>query len=186
MTLRPSLEARKYLGQRETKENGKGNAGFVNQAFLTEMIEEGWQKFWAWCCVLQRVVYVNSYPEHTTLLRKLFSPSVLTTLNNFRNAGFIVGTKPVIDSLAVWQSFKDGHAQITGHIGCVSSVDVNKLRFSDISGNTNSAGSREGDTCAEKDHSYDKEAFLVNNGLRLIGFIHVPLKLEVMDQQKTK
>lgn len=152
----------KYLGQRETA----GNSGFVDPIFEIEMKEEGWQKTWAWCCVFVRVVAVNTFPEQTEKLRKLVTPSVMQTFRNFRDAGYAISYTPTVDYLVFYQSYKNGNPQGTGHIGIVSKA--NGELYSDISGNTNEAGSREGVMVGEKDHRLNLK---VDNGLRCIGFI---------------
>lgn len=91
MTL--SEEARKYLGEREIS----GNLGFVDPAFEAEMKEEGWQKTWAWCCVLVRLVSVNTFTDHVAHLRKLITPSVMQTFRNLRNAGYAISFTPTVD-----------------------------------------------------------------------------------------
>lgn len=160
-----SEEARKYLGQREIS----GNAGFVDPAFEAEMKEEGWQKGWAWCCVFARVVAVNCHPEKAAELRKLFSPSVVQTFRNFRDAAYIIREIPEIDCLVFYQSYKDGKPKETGHIGIISKVG-NGI-YEDISGNTNETGSREGVLVGEKSHNSNNS--LVLNGLRRIGIIKI-------------
>lgn len=163
MTL--SEEARKYLGQHEIS----GNMGFVNPAFQAEMVEEGWAKTWAWCCSFARVVAVNTYPEATEKLRKLLTPSVMQTFRNLRNAGYAISYTPMVDYFVFYQSYKNNNPQGTGHIGIVSKA--NGDLYSDISGNTNEAGSREGIMVGEKDHRLNTT---VTNGLRCIGFIKLP------------
>ena len=165
--MRLSDEARKYLGQREIS----GNAGFVDPAFEAEMKEEGWQKGWAWCCVVARLWAVNCWPDKADNIRKLFSPSVIQTYRNFRDTAYVSREIPQVDGLVFYQSYKDGSPKETGHIGVISSVDLNGRRYMDISGNTNEAGSREGILVGEKSHSFENTN--VENGLRRIGIFKV-------------
>lgn len=162
MTL--SQEAMKYLGKREVS----GNAGFVDPIFEVEMKEEGWQKGWAWCCVFLRVVAVNTHPEKTEELRKFITPSVVQTFRNFRDAAYAIAYLPQTDYAVFYQSYKDGKPQSTGHVGIVTKA--NGDLYTDISGNTNETGSREGVIVGLKDHRLDTT---VVNGLRCIGFIKI-------------
>jgi hypothetical protein len=163
MTL--SEEARKYIGQKEIS----GNMGFVNPAFEKEMVEEGFRKTWAWCAIFVRLVALNTYPDQSPKLRRYFSPSVMTTFRNFRNAGYAISFTPAVNYLVFYQMFKNGKGQGTGHIGIVSKI--NGMTYNDISGNTNEAGSREGNIVAEKEHKLN---LTTANGLRCIGFIKLP------------
>lgn len=165
--MTPSENAKTYIGQMEVS----GNAEFVDPAFSEEMKEEGWQYFWAWCAVFMKVVYKNAYPHLSTIFNKLFSPSAVQTCHNFRAAGWIMVDIPVMDGLVVWEKYKNGRATGKGHIGCIS--DVRGLEFTHISGNTNGAGSREGDRVAPKDSSATPEAWKVNDGMRLVGIIDI-------------
>lgn len=158
-------EARKYLGQREVP----GNMGFVDPAFEAEMIEESWRKTWAWCCVFIRVIAVNAFPEHAAKLRKLITPSVMQTFRNLRDAGYAISYTPTVGYICFYQLYKNGKPQGTGHVSVVSKA--NGELYSDISGNTNEAGSREGIQVGEKDHRLNTK---VDNGLRAIGFIKLP------------
>ncbi len=162
MTL--SQEAMKYLGKREIS----GNNGFVDPIFEIEMKEEGWQKGWAWCCVFLRVVAVNTHPEKTAELRKLITPSVVQTFRNFRDAAYPIRYLPEQDSIVFYQSYKNGNAQGTGHVGIVTKAEGEL--YTDISGNTNETGSREGVIVGLKDHRLNLN---VDNGLRCIGFVKI-------------
>lgn len=165
--MRPSDEARRYLGQKEIK----GNAGFIDPAFQTEMVEEGFQKGYAWCMLFARVVYVNCYPEKAIELRKLFVPGVLNTFRNLQAAAYPIGNLPQIDSLVVWRQMKNGKQTGFGHAGICSALHGDTYNFKSIEGNTSSPGVREGWIVAENPH---KLLGKVQNGLELLGFVHVP------------
>lgn len=161
---RPSIEARKYIGQKEIL----GNKGFQDPAFESEMREEKWQTGYAWCMVFARVVFVNSFPERSAELRKLFVPGVLNTFRNLRNAAYTIDLVPQVDSLVIWAQMKDGKRTGFGHAGIVS--EVTATGFKSIEGNTSSPGVREGWMVAENAHKLNYSA---TNGLRLIGFIKI-------------
>lgn len=180
---RPSEELRKYLGFRETKENGKGNAGFDHPDFQAEMVEEHWQKFWPWCCSFMRVIYVNAYDAFKVQLRRLFTPSVLITLENCRKAGLDIidshttGRYPAVDWAVFWQEFKGGKPQGTGHIGCITAFR-NDWTFDSGEGNTDSAGSREGVMVAIKSHRTNWD---VQDGLRVVAFVNFPSYIKSLE-----
>jgi hypothetical protein len=60
-----------------------------------------------------------------------------------------------------------------GHAGVV--VEAHDNYFKSVEGNTNDAGGREGYIVAEKRRYY---TFDVDNGLRLLGFVHPEMKDE--------
>lgn len=161
--MRPSEEARKYLGQKETK----GNSGFLDAAFEAEIKQEGWQKGFAWCMCFARVVYINCYPEKQAELRKLFTPGVLKTFNNLRDASYPIGNMPQIDALVCWKQMKEGKATGFGHAGIVTQLTQDG--FKSIEGNTSSPGVREGWIVAENTHSLNPAG-----SLKLLGFVQIP------------
>lgn len=163
---RPSDEARKYIGQKEIL----GNKGFVDPMFSAEMIEEGFQKGYAWCMLFARVVYVNAYPEKTAELRKLFLPGVLNTYNNLKDAAYPIGNLPQIDSLAIWAQVKEGKRTGFGHAGIVSGLIPDG--FKSIEGNTSGEGVREGWIVKENTHKIAEKGRL--NGLKLLAFVMIP------------
>lgn len=176
--MRLSENALSYLGEMEIKKDvtndGKdnpefGNFGFAHAAFQVEMIEEGWQKGWAWCSIFAKVVSVNCFPEDCNILRSLFSPSAVQTFNNFKKAGYSIHSLPVVDSIVIWQSYKDGKPLTTGHAGIV--VHTNEKdpeAFESIEGNTSTKDVREGYIVDRHPHRVVQE---VTNGLKVLGFI---------------
>lgn len=164
--MRPSENAKLYLGQKEIL----GNKGFQDKEFQSEMIEEGFQKGYAWCMLFCRVVYVNCYPEKIKELRKLFVPGVLNTYRNCKDAAYPIGELPQIDSMAIWAQVKEGKQTGFGHAGIVSGLVENG--FKSIEGNTSGEGVREGWLVNENTHKIAEKNRI--NGLRLIGFVHVP------------
>lgn len=168
--MRPSEEARRYLGKTEIL----GNKGFTDPEFEAEMREEGWQTGYAWCMILCRVVYVNCYPEKAKELRKLIVPGVLNTFRNLRDAAYPIGNVPQIDSLVIWAQMRDGKQTGFGHAGICTQILNNG--FKSIEGNTSSPGVREGWIVAENAHGLN---FSAMKGLRLLGFVHIPKPITI-------
>lgn len=164
--MRPSDEARKYIGQKEIL----GNKGFVDPAFQAEMLEEGFHVGYAWCMLFCRVVYVNIYPEKMAELRKLFVPGVLNTYRNLRDAAYPIGNLPQIDSMAIWAQVKEGKETGFGHAGIVSALVPDG--FKSIEGNTSGEGVREGWIVRENSHKIAEKGRL--NGLKLKAFVMIP------------
>ena len=176
MTL--SENALSYLGQMEVKKDVTkdginnpvyGNFGFVDKAFEDEMLEEGWHPGWAWCSIFAKVVAVNCHPEDEKILRSLFSPSAVQTFNNFKKAGYSIHSLPVVDSIVIWQSYKDGKPLETGHAGIV--VHTNEKdpeAFESVEGNTSTKDIREGYIVDRHPHRVNQQ---VTNGLKVLGFI---------------
>jgi hypothetical protein len=170
--MRPSENAATYIGEQEVKKDGKyGNYGFVNPAFQAELIEEGWHVGWAWCAIFAKVVFNNCFPQNAKVLSSLFSPSAVQTYNNFKKAGYAVSVIPSVDSLVIWQHYKNGVAESTGHAGIVVSVNIKDPQaFESIEGNTSVPGEREGFIVRRNPHRVNMD---VQTGLRILGFVTV-------------
>lgn len=156
------LEARKYIGKREKP----GNSGFFDGAFEADMVDEGWQKGWAWCSIFARLVFRKVYPEKEEL-KKLFNPSAVKTFQNFKDAGYPISIKPAVGSLVIWQQQKNGKPHWTGHAGIVEKVFDDEA-FQAIEGNSNVAGSRDGDRVIPRSRRVVDD---VPNGLKVLGFV---------------
>jgi len=159
--------ASEYIGQEELP---GANVGFKDKDFHAAMKQVGWRKGLAWCAYFVMRA-IRTAHERGEVYANLVSPSAVATYNAYKRAGRVIRV-PKPGSLAVWQNYKGGMAQSTGHIGIVadprpvagSAVDV----FWSIEGNTNEAGGREGDCVALKTRplSFAKKT----NGLVLLGF----------------
>jgi hypothetical protein len=162
--------ARKYIGQTEKPQN----SGFTDADFQKKMEEVGFQKGHAWCAYFGELVVKEVYPEKFDLLDKLCSASAVKFFRNFQKAGFVITQTPAPGCIVVWMSVKNGKAfpseeQPTGHLGI--STDVMAVnRFACVEGNTNDNGGREGYIVAERIRTIIPN---VQNGLRLLGFIHI-------------
>lgn len=161
--------AQSYIGQKE-KPN---NSGFVDKTFEEQMRQAGWQHGWAWCSIFCKLVWLNAYKSmeditpgigRIALVKKLFSPSTLTTFRQFKEAGKSVSDKPQVGDVVIWQHGKGA----TGHAGIVIEVGPGN-EFSTVEGNTNEAGGREGDRVAIKKRKTGIP--YTATGLNLVGFI---------------
>lgn len=166
---RPSEIALKYLGQTEKP----GNSGFNDATFEARMNQVGFQKGQAWCAYFSELVFKEAYPEKFKELDKLFSGSTIQTFRNFRDAAYPIGNVPQIDSLVIWQSYKEGKALTTGHAGIVVSIK-STWEFESVEGNTAGGGSREGWIVARHPR---KVLASVANGLKVLGFIQINGKI---------
>jgi len=134
------------------------------------MEEVGFQKGHAWCSYAAELFFKEAIPERFAELDELFSGSTILTFNNFKNAGYMISQVPRLDHLVIWQTMKEGKAMATGHAGIVSEV-TSTWEFKSIEGNTSDAKSREGYIVAE----HSRKVFAsVANGLKILGFIHIP------------
>lgn len=156
--------AAKYIGQREQI----GNVFDMNTPLGKLVKESGQNNGEAWCAYFAEGVCVQAYPEKRDILRKLFSASAVKTVENFRFSGYVVGQWPILGSIVVWRRHKEGQPTWQGHIGIVSKV-IDNNNFEAIEGNTNSAGSREGDSVQIK----RRDMLPRDNGLNVIGFIRL-------------
>jgi hypothetical protein len=160
--------AESFVGQEEIS----GNQGFKNSKFQKIMESVGWVRSHAWCSYFGEVCWtlsVKDNQETLNRLEKLFSGSAVRTLQKFEDAGFLRSSKPVIGSLAIWQTRKSGKKMSTGHVGIVVSVSKDGKSFTTIEGNTNGGGGREGDVVAKKVRVFN---WHIHSGLELQGFIH--------------
>ena len=157
--------AKKDIGKKEKR----GNTGFEDPHLEKAMKDVGWQAGWAWCAGIQEKWIREAFPERATELNGFFVPSATATFRNLKNAGFSVSMVPSPGALVYWQRMQDGNAQWQGHAGVVSRV-ISETEFYSIEGNTNSAGSREGDSVQEKQRYVRSD---VQNGLKVIGFVTI-------------
>lgn len=160
--------ARKDLGKKEKS----GNIGFQDKQLESDMRAVGWHPGWAWCASIQEKWIWEAYPQLKDQVSGYFVPSAVATFRNLKNAGYKVSMLPTPGALVYWQRMKDGEAQWQGHAGVVSKV-VSETEFYSIEGNTNSAGSREGDSVQEKHRVVRPD---VQNGLKVIGFVTITTK----------
>lgn len=155
--------ARKYVGKKEKP----GNTGFIDSEMEKDMKAVGWQNGHSWCEYFIEMIAWRAYPERIQELRGHFVPSAVNSYRNLLRAGYKASLTPEVGSFMFMQRMKDGIAQWQGHCGIVSEV-ISETKFKSIEGNTNSAGSREGDSVQEKTRQVISN---VEDGLKVIGFI---------------
>jgi hypothetical protein len=163
--MRPHEVAAKYIGQTEKP----GNSGFNDAEFEKRMRAAGFQTGQAWCAYFCELVFKETYPTKFAELDKLFSGSTIQTFRNFRDAAYLIGNVPQVDALVIWQSYKAGKPQATGHAGIVSKM-VSTWEFESIEGNTSDAKSREGYIVARHQRKVLAD---VKDGLKVLGFITI-------------
>lgn len=156
--------AQATIGQKEIS----GNLGFQSQEFERLMKEVGWHEGDQWCVYFAKLTWYNRSPDWLKpKIKKSISGSSQQTWENVsKDPAFVVSKIPKPGDMVIWQTYKNGVGEWSGHAGIVTKVGFND--FKTIEGNTNDAGSREGYTVAPKDRPFN---FDVNNGLRLKGFI---------------
>lgn len=173
MTL--SEAAFSHLGQKEIK----GNQGFHDPEFEKRMKEVGFQKGHSWCVYFTELCAKETHPERHDEFDKLFTPNAMATIDKFRKAGYTIHTTPKKDTIVIWQKYKNGEPEFIqdgktkwylGHAGICVNVK-NSWIFDAVEGNTNAAGSREGEEVARKIGR--KCLAKVGNGLKVVGFIEL-------------
>lgn len=161
MTL--SEIARLDVGKKEKL----SNTGFEDPTLEKEMKAVGWVPGWSWCaCIQERWVW-KAFPEEKEKVKGLFVPSAVNTFRNLVKAGYKHSMIPTVDALVYWQRIQDGKPQWTGHAGVVSKV-ISDREFWSVEGNTNQAGSSNGDGVYEKHRAVRID---VQDGLKIIGFV---------------
>lgn len=162
--MNPVEVAKKYLGMKENPGNKFDDSTILGQALHKAGQKDGE----AWCAYFCEAVFCEAYPDRNTELRQLFSASAVQTFKNFKEASHLINELPMSGNLVVWQKYKEGKETWQGHIAIIDSVN-NDGSFYTIEGNTNSEGSREGDSVQRKLRKMIK----TDNGLNIIGFIQV-------------
>jgi hypothetical protein len=158
--------AKSYIGQTEIK----GNKGFIDPDFEDLMRSVGFQTNHAWCSYFAELVWRQAYahdPAALAIIKKLFSGSSYRTLRNFEKAGYKAEKTARAGSIVIWRKKRNWEYSRFGHVGIC--IEVGDDYFKTVEGNTNAAGSREGETVAMKTRKY---SFQKENGLELAGFIH--------------
>ena len=153
-------KALSFLGQREIS----GNKGFINPDFDALMRKYGFMTGDAWCLHFVRMVW-RECGERTTLI----SPSAVGTMRLASSNGNW-HTKPIVGSVAIFRSFKDGKPLSTGHGAIVTEVRADGYTTCD--GNTNDKGGREGIMVALRHRHLTPEHWTRRDGLRLMGFVY--------------
>lgn len=162
--------AKMFEGVQEIPEN----QGFKDRFLSYVMDVVGFEKGYAWCMLFATVcadLYFTQFDS--TLVNKYkecFTPGAVSSFNNFKKKfPEMISDTPDVNSIAIWQRYKNGKATWRGHAGIV--VFLNGSVLLSVEGNTNEKGSREGDGV------YIKERNIYGNpetGLRLKGFINLP------------
>ncbi len=138
-----------FVGQKEIR----GNMGFKDAFFMRLMESVGWRTTWSWCSLFCKLVYTEASKKmglNPKNITKFISPSVQRTRNNFIKAGIPIETdwrKVKPGAYISWVSASD---RTKGHTGILVEFLENGKKMKTIEGNTNSEGSREGDSVAIK------------------------------------
>lgn len=164
--------AKRYVGFQEKP----GNKGWYDKAFEKGMRLIGFQTGHAWCAYFTEKVWFDSFTalkdtDHLEGLEKLFSGSTQKTFSNIKKHGeeygFGIHYVPQPGDVVIWYNAKktwQGHAAIV-----LAVLDNDKIIT--IEGNTNGAGSREGDGVFQKTRNIKR-----NGDLKLKGFIRAYFK----------
>jgi len=173
-----------YIGFKE-KPN---NSGFQDRTLETYMRDIGWRPGDSWCVDFAKVCWYLSISNDTVrnLAMKLIVGNSQSTLANFENyikstgianpreQWFIISDSAIVGSIVIWQHYKNGIPEWSGHAGIVDSVFKHRYYdFHTIEGNTNDNGSSNGDRVLPKYRRYNYTAV---NGLRTKKFICINLK----------
>jgi len=158
-----------YIGRTEKT----GNMGFHDPAFEKEMIAAGWKQKDAWCATFIKMVFRKLWTGDTLkAVNAQFDAGAKRTADKVKSAGlFETGTEPEPGAIVVWLH---GYGP-AGHMGMVRGVDLKNNTMSTVEGNTNGAGSREGDSVAGKLRTIKRP--FTKTGLNVYLYIYPRLKL---------
>lgn len=141
--------ANSFVGQKEIS----GNMGFKQPFFMRLMESVGWKKSWAWCSMFCKLVYTEAYKKmglDPKTITQYISPSVQRTRGNFIKAGFPLQTDWRQVRPGAYISWVSASDRTKGHTGILVEFLDGGKKMKTIEGNTNSEGSREGDSVAIK------------------------------------
>lgn len=145
-----------------------GNTGWKNPGFEVSMKKAGWYNTAPWCAFFTKMVWTEVYADHPGIKKMVSSwlnGSAKQSLVQARsNADFSTGNIPKPGAIVIWLKGKGP----SGHAGIVVSVSGNTMTT--IEGNTNGAGSREGDCVAQKLRTVTRD--YQATGLNIAGFIY--------------
>jgi len=161
-------QARQYIGYREKP----GNRGFLRAAFQEAMYAVGWRDTHPWCVYFCELVWTEFYTKNDDRklpdIKRLFTGGAVRTWKRFvKDPNWTTSYEPVVGGVLIFQTYKNGKPQTTGHAAISTSSSSENLKS--IDGNTNDKGGREGYIVAVKyrPHNQGKQ-----NGLIYLGCIH--------------
>jgi len=157
-------------------ENGV-NASFTNSVFQAMMKSVGWKSGEAWCMYLAKAVHVDAFKNEYSNINKILTGSTQTSWNNAKNDTtgtykVITSGKPQKGDIAIWQNTSNPS---TGHAGIV--IGRSGETFKTVDGNTNLAGSSEGDKVLIKERPLAYGEKISGSNLKLLGFIRKKIKI---------
>jgi len=157
--------AAKYAGQKEIP----GNKGWVDKDFEKRMKKMGWMYGQPWCMYLTKLVWYEAYRElypNDSAISAIVTVNItggsLDTAARVRKwKDFEFSQTPQVGAIVIWQkTSKTGHGAIV--IGCKEGSDI----ISTFEGNTNVAGSRDGEVSMNR-----KRDLKAKSSLQLVGFV---------------
>jgi len=159
LILRSALD---FVTEREIP----GNQGWEDPRFETLMKLTGWQMGEAWCTYfIEAILITVGLKEHA----KVISAGAVQTFNNCKVSPlFKIHSVPEVGDIVIWQNYKDGKPDWSGHAGiCVA---MGKGLLVCVEGNSNAEGAREGIEVAIK---LRNPQIMSQNGLQILGFIGI-------------
>jgi hypothetical protein len=163
--------ATKYIGTKESKGNVfvEDTNKFNDKVEFAVLVHQAGQKDGeSWCAYTGEVFFKLSYPEHFKEFDKLFSANCVQTLENFRKAGYGISSIPKLGAVMILRHYTDGVPDSHGHMGVVTVLHSN-TEWTSVEGNTNKAGSREGEIIGAK----SRDLMYHPTGMRVEGFIMI-------------
>lgn len=134
-----------YASWYDGRKEKKGNSGFENEAFEKEMKTTGWYLGAAWCMFFVILIWKKVFKEdkeaYASIL-KTFNGSAKQTADRVKKEGYWeTGDEPEPGAICIWLL---GNGP-SGHAAIVKSKDLKTNTMYNVEGNTNGAGSREGE-----------------------------------------
>lgn len=136
-------EANKWLHVREIG----NNRSFNDPEFEKLMKEVGWRPGYAWCVLFCKAVWWSVYrgTEHEKAVLNVLQPGGQLSWRKAKIHPYVMARQqPVVGGVTIMKT-----GQTTSHAWIATEI-LDEFRMRSIEGNTNSAGSREGDAVETK------------------------------------
>lgn len=164
---RAGVFAQKFVGIGEFG----ANKGFTDSVFQSMMKHVGWKGGEAWCMYFAKAVHYETFKNDQDKIMRILNGSTQRSWQNVLNDASgtyraVTSGRPRKGDIAIWQNSSN---RSLGHAGVV--IRSGRDKFVTVEGNTNLAGSREGDRILEKERPLTYGKAIPGSNLVLLGFI---------------
>jgi len=175
--------ASKFIGIKEVG----NNEDFNDPEFAELMYSAGFKKGDPWCmtfvkvCVELYLAQINSGYIKNLRSLNIFNAGSQGTFEKIKKYyPLAIVDKPTGNSIIIWRKYVNGKPTKYGHGAIINFLNDNLNQVHTIDGNTNTKGSREGDSILEKNRHVDK---FTHYGLRFRGYISIDKLIKLLEDE---